>query len=240
VREVWASAREFGRKIIRHFIAVAVGVVGGILGVVDAVSAAAAKPGTTPFSIPLWVWLPVLAGGFLVAIFRAFHDVRMERDAVVAEMERRFDAQRYALTVLGLGVDLDPNPDGTGDMTLLFKFINGSPEPLWYTADETTTIIDGQRSVEQPTLPPEGVVIAPQQETSIACDPVRGISVPWRDGSVEFAVRYGYPQGKRRYRQRYAYKLTPPRFTGQPAGHIEITAVQVRNPGVEDIGTDRL
>jgi hypothetical protein len=44
----------------------------------------------------------LLAGGFLVAIFRAFHDVRMKRDRALAEMKRRFDAMRYAFRYAGI------------------------------------------------------------------------------------------------------------------------------------------
>ncbi len=84
MRDVLASLREFGGKVFRHGYAVVVGAIGGVLGVASGVSAAIAKPGRAPFTIPLWIWLPLLAGGSLVAIFRSFHDVRMERDSIRA------------------------------------------------------------------------------------------------------------------------------------------------------------
>jgi hypothetical protein len=233
--------REFGDKVVHHYLAFGVGVVGGVLGIVNAVAAAVARPGTTPFSVPLWLWLSLLAAGFLLAIFRAFHEVRMERDAAKGEMERRFETQRYALTFEDLTIRLEPNQDHTWDMTVLVKFTNRSAEPLWYKVEETTTVIDGRRSVEQPTTPAEGAVIAPQGETSVVCDPVRGISIPWRDGSVEFAGLYGHPQGQRRYRKPYVYTLAPPRQVIRPGApqDIRVPAVPIKNPEVEDIGDDQ-
>src|SRR5438876_114522 len=107
-----ASLREFGGKVGRRWYAVVVGVIGGVLGLVSAVYTAANPRGASLVS--LLVWLPLLAGGFLVAIIWAFHDVRMERnvatqerDAVRKEIEDRFSRLRDAFQ-FAEGEDLTP------------------------------------------------------------------------------------------------------------------------------------
>jgi len=86
VRDVMASLREFFLKVVRHVYAVVVGVIGGVLGVVSAIYADLQKPSAKPSAalVPLWIWLPLLAAGFLIAIIWAFHDVRVERDVMKA------------------------------------------------------------------------------------------------------------------------------------------------------------
>jgi hypothetical protein len=81
VRNVLASLREFWLKVIRHFYVLVVGVIGGILGLASGVYGDFQAPGASPL-VPLWVWLPLFAVGYGVAVIWAFHDVRMERDAV--------------------------------------------------------------------------------------------------------------------------------------------------------------
>jgi hypothetical protein len=238
VREAWASAREFGRKIIRHFIAVAVGVFGGILGIVDAVSAAAAKPKTTPFSIPLWVWLSLLAGGFLVAIFRAFHDVRMERDAAKAEVKRRDGALRYALSFDStIASDTHVRRPGVGDVVVIFQLQNNSPdEYLRYEYEEVTVLIEGKESAESEVGTPKGGVLAPGAIARHGCPPVRDVPLAWQTGSLRLTVKYGHPSAPLQYRKSWEYKLWQARLAGsRPGQGMQLFGELVSSPEVEDI-----
>ena len=81
MRDFLASLWEFALKLISHVYVVVVAVVGGILGIVSGVGSDFQTPGASPL-VPLWVWLPLFGIGYGVAVIWAFHDVRMERDAV--------------------------------------------------------------------------------------------------------------------------------------------------------------
>lgn len=237
MREVWASVREFGRKIIRHFIAVAVGVIGGILGIVDALSAAAAKPKTTPFTIPLWVWLSLLAGGFLLAIFRAFHDVRMERDAAKAEVTRRDSELRYALSFgTTIASDTHIRRPGVGDVGIIFELQNNSPdEYLRYEYEEATVLIEGNKSAESDVGIPNGGVLAPGATIRHLCPQVY-VPLTWQAGSLRLTVKYGHPSAPLQYRKSWEYKLGQTRLAGSPPGQgMQITGELVSSPEVEDI-----
>jgi hypothetical protein len=81
VRDVLASLREFLLKVFHHIYVLVVGVIGGILGLASAVYGDFQQPGASPL-VPLWVWLPLFALGYGVAVIWAFHDVRMERGVI--------------------------------------------------------------------------------------------------------------------------------------------------------------
>lgn len=81
VRDFLASLWEFALKLISHLYVVVVAVIGGILGIVSEVGSDFQTPGASPL-VPLWVWLPLFGIGYGVAVIWAFHDVRMERDAL--------------------------------------------------------------------------------------------------------------------------------------------------------------
>src|SRR5713226_7645689 len=125
-----ASLREFCLKVASHVYAFVVGVIGGVLGLVSGLYAEA-RPKAAPL-IPLWLWLPLLAAGFLVAILRAFHDVRTERDAAKDEIERRFSALRYALRRSSIDYHLDLQPNGTWNVQVGLNLANDSDEYLRY------------------------------------------------------------------------------------------------------------
>lgn len=232
MRDVVASLREFCGKIIRHWFAVVVGVIGGSLGVATSL-VAAVKPKAPPFVIPLWVWLPLLAGGFLVAIFRAFHDVRMERegmraqrDAARAEIERRFAALRYALAVGALGARITRNADGeTWDVAPWITFTNSSDEPLWLSFEELVITIDGQRAGEGWGFLVDGAPVPPRSDASVECPCVRGAAVPWQEAVLHFTVSYGHPQGTLRHRAHQRYRLQDPeQFWGRDAQNVSLKA----------------
>jgi hypothetical protein len=238
MREVLASIREFGGKVARRWYVAGIGVIGGILGVVDAVAVAAAKPKATPFSIPLWVWLPLLAGGFLVAIIWAFHDVRLERDAALTGVKDRFETLRYALALGGFGAHISRNADGeTWDVAVWVVVTNSSAEPLRCDAEELTATIQGQRSEEEAESPVVGVVVQPDGSTTVLSGFVRGVVLPWQEASLQFTALYGHPAGGPRYRKSQGYRLlTFPanRLFWKNAADIGLGAVLTSNPEVQD------
>lgn len=239
MREVRASIREFCGKVARRWYAVGIGVIGGILGIVDAVAAAAAKPGATPFSVPLWIWLPLLAGGFLVAIVWAFHDVRLERDAAVAEVKDRFETLRYAFSVERIGAHVSKNTDGsTWDVAVWLMPGNTSKtEPLTYTIEELTATIEGQRSEEEAESPVADLVVQPGGTMAVQGGFVRGVVLPWQEASLQFTALYGHPEGGPRYRKSRTYRLMSfpaNRLFWQNAADIELRAVLRSNPEVQD------
>lgn len=92
---VLASLREFCIRIARHVYTLLVGLIGGILGLVSTVYSAARPKAAPPVS--LWLWLPLLAGGLLVTIFLAFHDVRTERDKARVQIREVRESAETAL-----------------------------------------------------------------------------------------------------------------------------------------------
>jgi hypothetical protein len=95
--EVLTSMREFCSRVVRQVYSFAIGVVGGVLGVISAVYGDV-RP-KAPTLIPLWLWLSLLSGGFLIATFSAFHNVRIERDKAETETKWRFDVMRFSRMV---------------------------------------------------------------------------------------------------------------------------------------------
>jgi len=244
MRGVLASLREFCGKVARRWYAVGIGVTGGILGIVDAVSAAAAKPKTAPFSVPLWLWLPLLAGGFLVAIIWAFHDVRMERedmrtqrDAAKAEIERRFDALRYALSIENIGTHTDVGPDGTtGDVAITFVHRNNSPEYLRYEIEDADVIIQGREADQEDPGFAKGTVIPPHGTAQSTCSPIRSVPILFQYGILKLTIKYGHPSASLRFRKSWERKLRARSIFGAtPGRHVQIVAELVSDPEVEDI-----
>jgi phosphate/sulfate permease len=239
VREWWDSLRDFSSKIIRHWVSATVGVIGGILGVIDAVAAAAtAKPKTTPFSIPLWVWLPILAGGFLVAIFRVFHDVRMERDAARAEVKRRFGTLRYALSFEpAIGYEMTIRRPGVCDVRVIFHLKNNSPdEYLRYEFEDTTITIEGKEPAESDAETPNGGVLAPGATVKQVFLPVPDVPPTWETGSFRLTVKYGHPSAPPQYRKSWERELRQAKLAGSPPGQgRQILGQLVSDPEVEDI-----
>jgi hypothetical protein len=242
---VLASLQEFCGKVVRRWYAFGVGVIGGILGVVSAVYGDIQKPPPKPAPpppplIPLWFWLTLLTAGFLVAIVWAFHDVRMERDTALAEIERRFGTVRYAFTFGGAGAHVRKHADGdTWDVEVWVTFTSSSVEPVRYTLEELTAIIDGQRSEEDDSVYQHTAVVPPHGEANALCPPVRNVSMPWQDASVEFTIRYGHPEGQLRHRKSQTYILMIQRNLGLPDEVLGLSALLLRNPEVEDVNSDQ-
>jgi hypothetical protein len=233
VRDVLASLLEFCRRVASHWYAFAVGVIGGLLGLASGLYAEA-RPKAAPL-VPLWIWLPLLAGGFLVAIVWAFHEVRTERDAAKADIERRFSALRYALRRGGIDYNLALQPDGAWSVQVALKLANDSDEYLRYEVEHMSVLIEGQ-SVDNPQFDNRGVIIAPHGVDSFRYPFVTDIPEGWQTGSIEYAIRYGHPSAPLRYRKSQALRLRTARLIGPlPPHDIQINADLVSDPEVEDV-----
>jgi hypothetical protein len=90
VSELWTSLREYVVAVAHYWWALAVGGLGGAVGIVSA-----AVPS---FSVPLAVWLTLLIGGLLVAQALAFHGVRMQRDTMSLQVAGRQPPPRLGIS----------------------------------------------------------------------------------------------------------------------------------------------
>jgi hypothetical protein len=69
---VWQSLREFIPAVLKHWWFIVPGVVLGAWSLVGLFAPTA--------QLPPWVWLAVFDVGLLLAVFRAYHEVRVQRD----------------------------------------------------------------------------------------------------------------------------------------------------------------
>jgi hypothetical protein len=237
VRTYLASLGEFARKVTHHVYAFVVGVVGGILGLASLVYAVVQPNVKTPL-VPLWIWLPLLSGGFLLATFRAFHDVRMERDVERNEIERRFSTMRYALQRTGIDYHLDLClEDHTLSVGVGLKLTNNSNEYLRYEIEHMIVIIES-KSVQSPHFYNRGIIIAPHGTDLFRYPFITGVPEDWQAGFIEFTVRYGHPSAPLRYRKSQELSLRVSRFLNQPPpGNIRIDADLIHDPDVEELST---
>lgn len=100
MRNVLASLREFWAKVLSHTYVLVVGVLGGVLGLASLVYGDLQPPNASPL-VPLWIWLPLFGIAYGVAVIWAFHDVRVERDAMKHRAETAESALETAHADLG-------------------------------------------------------------------------------------------------------------------------------------------
>jgi hypothetical protein len=233
--EMLSSLREFCTRIVRHVYFFVVGVVGGVIGVVSAVYADL-RPKAAEL-VPLWVWLPILAGGFLVAAFSAFNDVRTERDKAITETEWRFDVMRYALQPIGVPVAMHPAADGTVgrlDIEVGLRLANNSTEYLRYEIEHMTVTIESL-TVGNPEFTNRGVIIAPGRYDIFQFPLIRNVNAIWREGTLDFAVRYGHPSSRLQFRKSQGLKLTAEREPGPPGRRVYVKYDLMSDLDVEDV-----
>lgn len=230
--EVLSSLREFSLRTVRHIYAFVVGVIGGIVGVVSAVYADI-RPKAAAL-VPLWLWLPLLVGGFLVAVFRAFDDVRLERDRVISETKLRFNVMRYALQPTGVPVTLAPTADGKLNIEVGLRLANNSAEYLRYEMEHMTVAIDSL-TVGNPEFQNRGAVIAPGRYDLFRFPIICNVDPNWQEGALEFSVRYGYPSSRLQFRKSQRLKLMAEREPGPPGRRVYVKYSMISNPEVEDV-----
>ena len=233
--EVLLSLREFCSRVVRQVYSFGVGVVGGVLGVISAVYGDV-RP-KAPALVPLWVWLSLLSGGFLFATFSAFHDVRIERDKARSEIKWRFDVMRYALQPDGVPMALLPAADGTFgelDLEVGLRFANNSAEYLRYEIEHLTVTIES-RTVGNPEFANRGVIIAPCRYDKFSFPTICNVKGDWREGTVDYAVRYGHPSSRLQFRKAQRLRLTAQREPGPPGRRVYVKYELISDSDVEDI-----
>ena len=233
--EMLSSLREFCVRIVRHVYFFVIGIVGGVIGVVSAVYADV-RPNAAAL-VPLWVWLPLLAGGFIIATFSAFHDIRLERDKAMSETKWRFDIMRYALQPAGVPVTLHPAADGKLgqlDIEVGLRLANNSAEHLWYEIEHMTVTIESL-TVGNPEFANRGVTIGPGRYDVFRFPIIRNVNANWREGTLDFSVRYGHPSSRPQFRKSQRLKLTAEREPGPPGRHVYVKYELISDPDVEDV-----
>jgi len=233
--ELLTGLREFCSRVVQQVYSFGVGVVGGVLGVVSAVYGDV-RP-KAPTLVPLWVWLSLLSGGLLVATFRAFNDVRIERDEARSETKWRFDVMRYALQPAGVPVTLLPAASGTLgrlDLEVGLRLANNSAEYLQYEMEHMTVTIES-RTVGNPEFANRGVIIAPGRYDVFKFPTIRNVDGDWREGTLDYAVRYGHPSARLQFRKTQTLKLTAQREPGPPGRRVYVKYELISDPDVEDI-----
>ena len=94
-----ASIKEYVVGLAKYWWVVFVGFLGGGLGVgIDA-----AQGG---LDVPIWVWIAIACGGFVVAQFVSFHKVREQRDELKARIQQSTPSYIFIIEKLGVAFGL--------------------------------------------------------------------------------------------------------------------------------------
>jgi hypothetical protein len=176
---------------------------------------------------------------YAVSAYGLWDKADRARKDTLAEIEHRLGTLRYAFTFGGAGARVRKHADGdTWDIEVWVTFTSSSAEPIRYTVEELTVIIDGQRSEEDDSVYRHSAVVPPHRDANALCPLVRNVSMPWQYASVEFTIRYGHAEGELRHRQSQTYMLMIQKILGRPNEVIELSALLVKNPEVEDVDSD--
>ncbi len=202
---------------------------------------------TVPLVLSLSGWLTaVVLMGLLIVVslegtYRVWHATDQRRDAALAErdaatreIERRFDAMRYAFQISDLVPNLITGPSSV-DVQIGLKITNNSDEYMRYEIESVSTVIEGRRSPDGPILNTTAIN-APHGTDTFMPPAVSGASLNWQVGSLSLAVRYGHASGPLRFRIQREYALQSMRQLGSPPGQVDqVNLAPVSAPEVEDI-----
>jgi membrane protein implicated in regulation of membrane protease activity len=180
----------------------------------------------------------VLEGSYRVwrATDRKRKTALAERDDARGEMERRFEAQRYALVFEGIDTHTELYPGGVfGTAQISLRLANSSGEPLRYEVEDLAVTIHGQRSADIALDPNRGGVIAPHATVRFLAPDVSNVPANWETGTLEFTVRYGHPSVPMRYQKSQSHKITAFTVVGAPEGTSQVATEVVDDPEVEEL-----
>jgi hypothetical protein len=201
VHELLVSLKEFGSKVARHWCAFGLGVIGG-LGCLASTLYAEARPKAAPL-VPLPVWLLMLTLGFLVAIIGVFHDLRLDRDRLRAEMANRFTTMRYALQFSGISGSVHRGADGALYFKPSIDLTNHAHEYLRYEVEQAIVTI-GASSLSATGQP---LIIAPNASSAFMLPGLRVDDGAPLQGSLKLVAVYGLPSVPAQYRVRWEFAL---------------------------------
>jgi hypothetical protein len=243
------SLLELVRRVIRNGYAVVVGIIGGAGGIASEIYGEM-NPKSASL-IPVWTWLTLLIAGTLIAVTSAFHEVRLERDLAITqrddaikdrdamrtEIQRRFDALKYALKLDGVPAYIFKQQDRPSFLQVGVRFKNISrSEQVLYEMESISVIIETQ-TVGNPNFPNRGAAIAPGETDSFMFEPIRGFDFNWIEGFVKYTVKYGRPDEPLKFRKSQHLRIWPGEkdMTGEPGKRIYIRYVPIYDPPPEEI-----
>ena len=201
------------------------------------------------YHLPHWVTAVVLLALLVIVVAEGSYQVwhatdqartaaATEQDKAVCEIERRFEAQRFALAIDGIDATLHPtNNPSAGGIQFGLVLANNSDEPLRYEI-ENIRIGTQRRWQSTDDVPPlnRSGIIPPHATAQYPAPVMHGLHQPWQMGELECTVLYGHPSGPPRYRTSRRYRIRASRTVEpRPFRAVRIDAELVGEPGVEDI-----
>lgn len=168
------TIREFGPVLLWGVAGLLFdGVIAGVVGVI--------LEKFLPEGLPDWGWWLLVLGALLVACFKAYHDVRVQRDELRARLDAVSDEYAHGLSLESINYD---SIDG-----FTFTWKNTTSRALAY--EMTNVRVDGKSPTNFLT---RGGVIAASAQTQfhsgMRASIIGGQLAP---AVVEIAVRYGSP-----------------------------------------------
>ena len=113
-------------------------------------------------------------------------------------------------------------------------FANNSAEYLRYEIEHLTVTIES-RTVGNPEFANRGVIIAPGRYDKFSFPTIRNVKGDWREGTVDYAVRYGHPSSRLQFRKAQRLRLTAQREPGPPGRRVYVKYELISDSDVEDI-----
>jgi hypothetical protein len=206
-KEFLAPLREYLRRVFHHAVSTILSVIGGVLGFASLIAAPSAKH--RPFLRPQ-IWIPLLIGGFVIAQFLAFLDVRRERNALQHDMNRRFNNVKHRFELSNVtGKSRIRRVAGTPDQPgyqFFAHFLNGGDEVLKYEIERFEIELDGHARVAVETRMANDGYILPGRTKNVDF---------WVDtelnevvaGTCDLVARYSHSSGGREFRSTQSFRI---------------------------------
>ena len=97
------------------------------------------------------------------------------------------------------------------------------------------TVAIESRTVGNPEFANRGVIIAPGRYDVFKFPTIPDVDGDWREGTLDYAVRYGHPSSRLQFRKAQRLKLTAQREPGPPGRRVYVKYELISDPNVEDI-----
>jgi hypothetical protein len=161
--------------------------------------------------------------GVFVAQYRAFAEVRNQRDVARAEIQERFNAVKFRLvfdhSLMSLRLRRDDQEPG---VHVGFTLRNVSTEPLRFAVQSMNVVLDG-RSHPHPTFDTDGTVLAPDQGYVFWFPWFDGLEVRrGMRGTMNYVIHYGHAEDQLRFRLEHRQELTCVRTREDGEWRVEV------------------